>query len=167
MPDRPETARSEWLDRVRDSGLRATAGRLAALSHLEAHPHSSAAEIYGALAEQLPSLSLQSVHNIVHDLSAAGLVRRIELPGSEAARYETRTLDNHHHVQCIVCGRIEDVECTVGHAPCLTPSQYHGMRILTADVTFQGVCAACEDQASTQQSPHPVLTLPQEGKLND
>lgn len=136
--------RAAWRDRLRAAGLRVTAGRLAALDYLDDHPHSTAAEVLEGVAPALPSLSAQSVHNIVHDLTAVGLLRRVDLPDSDAARYETRTHDNHHHVQCVVCGRIEDVDCVVGNAPCLTPSQTHGMRILEAAVTFRGICPECE-----------------------
>ena len=46
-------------------------------------------------------------------LTDAGLVRRIQPPGS-VARYESRVGDNHHHVVCRSCGAIADVDCAVG-----------------------------------------------------
>ena len=76
-----------WVERVRDAGLRATPGRLAALRYINAHPHSSAAEVHAGIRTELPSISMQSVHNVVNDLSARGLLRRIDLPGSGAARF--------------------------------------------------------------------------------
>lgn len=133
---------AEWSARLRAGGLRVTSGRLAVLNYLQRHPHSSAAEVHQALASE--GLSLQSTHNIVHDLSACGLLRRVELPGNGGAHYELHRHDNHHHVQCIVCHRIEDVPCAIGAAPCLTPSDAHSMRILEADVIFRGVCPGCE-----------------------
>lgn len=134
----------DWTEELRESGLRITSGRIATLEFLQEHPHSTVAEILRTLRKHHPSLSTQSVGNIVRDLSRYGMIRRIDLPDSGAARYETRVGDNHHHVQCVICGRIEDVDCVVGEAPCLTPSQTHGMRILEADVTFRGVCPECE-----------------------
>lgn len=134
-----------WPERLRQRGLRATAGRLAAIAYVDAHPHVTAAELYRALVPELATTSLQAVHNIVHDLESRNLLRRVELPGSAGVRYETRVGDDHHHVQCVVCGRIEDTECVIGHAPCLTPSDSGGMRILTAEVTFRGICSACEE----------------------
>lgn len=154
-----------WADRLRAAGLRVTAGRVAVLEHLEAHPHSSAAEVLEVLEPRLPSLSAQSVHNIVHDLTAHELIRRIDLPDSTAVRYETRTHDNHHHVQCVACGRIEDVDCAVGHAPCLTPSDSHGMRVLVAEVIYRGICAECEQHLPEDHPDHPLIpadTAPRE-----
>lgn len=138
-----------WSERLRESGLKSTSGRIAALEHLVAHSHVTANELHTALTEKLPALTLQSAHNIVQDLTAHGIIRRIDPLGPGGARYETRTDDNHHHLQCVRCGRIEDVDCAVGAAPCLTPSDTHGMRILQADVTFRGVCAECD------QAPQP------------
>lgn len=139
-------ADTHWSDRLRAGGLRVTDGRIAVLGYLQHHPHSSAADVYAALAPSRPSLSVQSAHNIVHDLTACGLLRRIEMPDSNGARYEVHHNDNHHHVQCVVCERIDDVPCATGIAPCLTPSDTHGMRILEASVIFRGVCPGCETE---------------------
>lgn len=164
------TPAGEWQDLLRGARLRATPGRLATLAHLEAHPHSSVAEIGAGLADRFPTLSAQSIHNITNDLAAGGLIRRIDLPGSGSARYETRVHDNHHHVQCVVCGRIEDVDCAVGHAPCLTPSETHGMRILEAQVTFRAVCPGCEAALAAPAPPDrttPTIPTPTGKADND
>lgn len=146
------TSSEQWGVLLREQGLRVTEGRLTTLSYLEAHPHSSAADILEALSGTLPSLSQQSVHNIVNDLTETGLLRRIDPPESGRALYETRTDDNHHHVQCVICQRIEDVDCLVGGAPCLSPDHTHGMRLLEASITFRAVCADCEP-TSTERAP--------------
>jgi Fur family ferric uptake transcriptional regulator len=75
-------------------------------------------------------------------LTAAGLVRRIQPLGS-VARYESRIGDNHHHAVCRSCGAIADVDCAVGHAPCLTASEDHGFVIDEAEVIYWGLCAEC------------------------
>lgn len=139
-------------DQVRRAGMRATPGRVAALDFLRAHPHSTAAEVHSGISAQLPSLSMQSVHNVVNDLTEKGLLRRVDVPG--AARYETRTGDNHHHIRCVVCHRIEDVECVTGEAPCLFPGTHSSMPVLLrADVTFQAVCSQCAEAWTSQSHP--------------
>lgn len=148
------TSPAEWGERLRAHGLRVTSGRVSALGWLERNPHSSVGEIHRALAGRLPSLSPQSVQNIAHDLTQCGLVRRIDLPDVDRALYETRTGDNHHHVQCTVCQRIEDVDCVIGHAPCLHPGDTHGMRIIEASITFRAICADCE---AAQAAAPPTL----------
>lgn len=134
----------DWALSLRAKGLRATTQRLAVLDFLHQHPHTDAEAVFQGVRVALPTISLQAVHLIVQDLSGEGLIRRISPPDSASARYETRIDDNHHHVQCISCGRIEDVDCVVGHALCLDPSHTHGMRIIEASIVFRGICQDCE-----------------------
>jgi Fur family transcriptional regulator, stress-responsive regulator len=44
---------------------------------------------------------------------------------------------------CRHCGRTEDIDCTVGHKPCLTPADGHGFTVDEAEVVFWGVCPNC------------------------
>lgn len=134
----------DWAQALRAKGLRVTAQRLTVLDFLHSHPHTDAETVFQGVRQTLPSISVQAVHIIVQDLSHEGLIRRISPPDSASARYETRIDDNHHHVQCIHCGRLEDVDCVVGHAPCLDPSHTHGMRIIEASIVFRGICHDCE-----------------------
>ncbi|KNY04145.1 Fur family transcriptional regulator [Microbacterium sp. GCS4] len=131
---------------LRGAGLKATAGRVAVLEAMESMAHTDAERVFRAVSEVLPTTSIQSVHNILADLTTAGLLRRIE-PAGSAALYERRTGDNHHHVVCTQCGAIGDVDCVVGEAPCLTPSSAGGFTVQTAEVTFWGVCPSCQNAA--------------------
>jgi Fur family transcriptional regulator, stress-responsive regulator len=76
-------------------------------------------------------------------MSDAGLVRRAGAGGGPA-RYETRAGDHHHHTVCRGCGAVGDVDCAVGHAPCLRPTAEGGFTIDRAEVTFWGRCARCQ-----------------------
>lgn len=127
---------------LRTAGLRVTAGRVALLSALDSAPHSDAVGLHRLLVAADATTSIQSVHNVLADLTAAGLLRKIE-PANSAARYERRVGDNHHHIVCTSCGTVADVDCVVGHAPCLTPSDTAGFTLATAEVTFWGLCADC------------------------
>jgi Fur family ferric uptake transcriptional regulator len=73
-------------------------------------------------------------------------VRRIQ-PAGSVARYESRVGDNHHHVVCRSCGAIADVDCAVGDAPCLTPSDdsglLEGFLLDEAEVIYWGLCPDC------------------------
>ncbi|ANJ28511.1 Fur family transcriptional regulator [Agromyces aureus] len=142
---------------LRNAGLKATAGRVAVLDALASMPHSDAEQVYRAVSGDLPSTSIQSVHNILADLTGAGLIRRIE-PAGSAALYERRIDDNHHHVVCSVCGAVADVDCVVGHAPCLAPSSASGFSVQTAEVTFWGLCPGCQAAAAAAAVaiPHPT-----------
>lgn len=136
---------SDVDDAIRAAGLRVTESRRAVFDALRAHPHASADEIHAAVRPLVESTSLQSVYNALGDFAAAGLVRRIE-PAGHPMLFELRVDDNHHHLVCTRCGAVEDVDCAVGHAPCLVPSDTHGYRVAVAEVTYWGLCATCATQ---------------------
>jgi len=127
---------------IRGAGLRVTDPRRAVLQALAEAPHASADDIHRSVSATLPATSLQSVYNALADFTGAGLVRRIE-PAGLPGLFELRVDDNHHHLICSRCGAVEDVDCVVGEAPCLTPGDTHGYAIGVAEVTFWGVRPAC------------------------
>ena len=131
-------------ERLRRAGLRVTAARLAVLSVLDGvNRHLDADDVADAVRRRLGSLSTQAAYDNLRALTEAGLVRRIELAGGPA-RYEVRVGDNHHHLMCPRCGATADVDCIVGEAPCLEPVETHGFRVQEAQVTFLGLCPACQ-----------------------
>ncbi|MCR2764637.1 transcriptional repressor [Microbacterium sp. zg.B48] len=133
---------SATADAIRAAGLRVTDSRRAVLDALRRHSHASVDAIHADVLPGIPSTSPQSVYNALADFTDAGLVRRIE-PAGHPMLFELRVGDNHHHLICSGCGRIEDVDCVVGEAPCLQPSDARGFTVTAADVTFWGVCAEC------------------------
>lgn len=127
---------------LRGAALRVTRPRVAVLTAVQVHPHAETEAIIGAVRTELPAVSHQAVYDALRALTAAGLVRRIEPPGS-AARYEARVGDNHHHLVCRSCGRIDDVDCPVGSAPCLTASGDSGFAVDEAEIVYWGRCSGC------------------------
>ncbi|HEX6351800.1 Fur family transcriptional regulator [Actinophytocola sp.] len=127
---------------LRGAELRVTRPRVAVLSAVHDHPHADTDSIIGLVRAELGGVSHQAVYDVLRALTAAGLLRRIEPPGS-VARYEARVGDNHHHVVCRSCGAIADVDCAVGEAPCLTASDDHGFTIDEAEVVYRGLCPDC------------------------
>jgi Fur family ferric uptake transcriptional regulator len=126
--------------------LRVTAPRLATLQVIAERQHADAEEIASAVRDHLGTVSKQAVYDVLRALTDAGLVRRVA-PGNGGARYEVHRHDNHHHMVCTECGRIEDVPCLVGQAPCLTPEDDLGFEIEIAEVLFRGVCSRCRTAA--------------------
>ncbi len=136
-----------WQRRLKAAGLRVTAPRLAVLASVEGeNQHRDADTIALAARVRLGTLSKQAVYDNLHALVSAGLIRCIQ-PAGSSARYETRTGDNHHHLVCRGCGKTEDVDCVMGSAPCLEPSQSRGYALDEAEVIFWGRCPACQRAA--------------------
>jgi Fur family ferric uptake transcriptional regulator len=131
---------------LRRASLRVTQPRLAVLATVHDHPHADTDAIIAAVRAEMIDVSHQAVYDVLRVLTAAGLVRRIQPPGS-VARYESRVGDNHHHLVCRVCGAIADVDCAVGDTPCLIASDDHGFDIDEAEVVYLGLCPDCQPNA--------------------
>ena len=138
---------SDYERMLRGAALRVTRPRVAVLSAVHDHPHADTTSIIAAVRDDLADVSHQAVYDVLRALTAAGLVRCIEPPGS-VARYEARVGDNHHHVVCRSCGAIADVDCVVGTMPCLTASDDHGFAIDEAEVIYWGLCPDCSTTPS-------------------
>jgi Fur family ferric uptake transcriptional regulator len=135
---------------LRSHGLRVTRPRLAVLEVLDTNRgHLDVEQITAEVRTRLDSVSVQAVYDVLGALSRAGLARRIE-PAGSPARFERRAGDNHHHVVCRGCGEIADVDCAIGEAPCLDPSQAHGYELDEAEVTFWGLCPACQARRASE-----------------
>ena len=127
---------------LRQRGIQVTAQRLAVLRAVSAQPHIAADGVAEAVRAEIGAISLQSVYDALGILVSEGLVRRIQ-PAGSPARYEDRVGDNHHHLICRLCGRVVDIDCAVGSAPCLTASDDRGFEIDEAEVAYWGRCPEC------------------------
>jgi Fe2+ or Zn2+ uptake regulation protein len=136
----------DFQQMLRGVGLRVTRPRIGVLTAVHQHPHADTDSIIRAVRGDLPDVSHQAVYDSLNTLTTAGLVRRIQ-PSGSVARYESRVGDNHHHVVCRSCGVIADVDCAVGDAPCLTPSDdnefLEGFVLDEAEVIYWGLCPDC------------------------
>ena len=138
-------------EELRGAGLRVTAARVALLEAVREGDHLGVEAIASGVRERIGHISLQAVYEALHALTAAGLLRRIEPAGGQP-RFERRVGDNHHHIVCRSCGAVADVDCAVGEAPCLTPSDEHGFAIDEAEVIYWGLCPDCSTARSSWAS---------------
>jgi Fur family transcriptional regulator, stress-responsive regulator len=152
-------------DLLRRHGIQVTAQRLAVLAAVARRPHCTADDTVKAVRAEIGVISRQAVYDTLGVLADKGIIRRIQ-PAGSPARYEDRTGDNHHHLICRTCGRMADVDCAVGAAPCLTPADDSGFEIDEAEVIYWGRCPEClaqapvrsgaeEATAAVPRAPHP------------
>ena len=139
---------------LRERGIQVTAQRLAVLRAVAGQPHITADTVAETVRTEIGAISLQSVYDALSLLVAEGLLRRIQPPGSPA-RFEDRVGDNHHHLICRTCGRVVDVDCAVGSAPCLTPHQDRGYEIDEAEVAYWGRCPDCLERSRPRRRSIP------------
>jgi Fur family ferric uptake transcriptional regulator len=140
-------------DLLRQHGIQVTAQRLAVLRAVSGQPHITADAVADAVRAEIGAISLQSVYDALGVLVAEGLLRRIQ-PAGSPARFEDRVGDNHHHLICRTCGRMVDVDCAAGSAPCLTPGNDRGYEIDEAEVVYWGRCPQCLKAPKSRTQRH-------------
>ena len=137
-------------DTLRQRGIQVTAQRLAVLRAVSSQPHITADAVADVVRAEIGAISLQSVYDALGVLVAEHLIRRIQ-PAGSPARFEDRVGDNHHHLICRVCGRVVDIDCAVGSAPCLTAADDNGYEIDEAEVAYWGRCPDCVGKRPVQK----------------
>jgi len=142
-------------DILRQRGIQVTAQRLAVLRAVSSRPHVTADAVADAVRAEIGAISLQSVYDALGVLVAEGLLRRIQ-PSGSPARFEDRVGDNHHHLICRNCGRVVDVDCAAGPAPCLTAADDRGYEIDEAEVAYWGRCPDCVAQSQAAPGTDPA-----------
>ena len=99
----------DLAERLRSAGLRATRPRLALLRLLSdaGHRHITVENLHEeAIAAAIP-VSLATVYNILHQFTAAGLLRKVLIaPGR---LYFDTNVDEHHHFLCELTGMLQDI----------------------------------------------------------
>lgn len=137
---------------LRHHGVRVTPQRLAVLRVVSRHPHIAADAVVDEVRAAIGSISRQAVYDALGLLAGRGILRRIQ-PAGSSARYEDRVGDNHHHLVCRRCGRLVDVDCAVGEAPCLTATDDWSFEIDEAEVIYWGNCPECLDSTVGPGAP--------------
>jgi Fur family transcriptional regulator, peroxide stress response regulator len=129
--------------RLRDKGLKLTPQRYAiyeTLCSTESHP--TVDEIYGAIKQVFPMLSLNTVYATLSSLKEAGLIAEVPVQQSPA-RFDAN-MDQHHHLVCLGCHKIEDVYDARLDRLKLSNAKNLGYTINAHRVEFQGYCGRCQ-----------------------
>ena len=131
---------------LRSKGKRVTPQRMAVLQAVRSSKeHPSAEQVYEEVRRSLPHISLATVYKALNELREAGQVRALPVAGK--LRYDAERGPGHHHLVCEQCRTVVDVELG-GYLiePELDDEARAGFEILTADVTFRGLCPSCRGE---------------------
>src|SRR6266513_1777927 len=96
-------------ERLRTAGFRLTRPRLALARLLfdADDRHVTAEQLHGEATAASISVSLATVYNVLHQFTAAGLLREVVVePGRS---YFDTNIDDHHHFFCEASGALQDI----------------------------------------------------------
>ncbi|HLR15788.1 MAG TPA: peroxide-responsive transcriptional repressor PerR [Bacillota bacterium] len=102
-----ESKIQQAINTLKEEEIRITPQRHAVLEYLlESEAHPTADEIYKALEEKFPNMSVATVYNNLRVLRKVGLVRELTY-GDDSSRFDCNMSD-HYHIMCEDCGKIVD-----------------------------------------------------------
>ncbi|HLI23968.1 MAG TPA: Fur family transcriptional regulator [Acidimicrobiales bacterium] len=128
------------VELLRRRGLRATPQRRAIVDAVRAGGgHVTADSVFQSVRAGMPTISLKTVYETLHSLVAVGELTELTV-GGQPARYDT-TVRPHHHLICLDCSRIEDVDF---HMDAPVAGQRPGFSIVHTDVVAWGRCQDCQ-----------------------
>jgi Fur family peroxide stress response transcriptional regulator len=134
-----------FLAAYRESGLPVTTQRRAVFEAIQDRTdHPTAEQLYRAVRAQLPQVSRMTVHRILGTFISLGLVAKTCHPGS-AARFDPK-LHQHHHLVCLSCGRITDVEDPRLNRIAWPDIKANEFQIQDYNIHFRGRCGRCRQK---------------------
>ena len=140
------TSVDELTARFRTSGLRVTPQRQAIFRLLDGNAeHPTVESLYEAARVEMPTISLKTVYQTVHDLEALGEVHLLHV-GTGSVRVDPNVEHTHQHMICTKCGRVRDVLVDVDDLR-LPARARQGFDVEDVAVHFRGVCADCAGAA--------------------
>ena len=103
--------------------------------------HPSVEIIYTSVRKTLPNISLGTVYRNLNKLSEMGKIRKISMP-NHCDRFD-KTLEEHFHIHCIKCDKVEDIEFSMDNSICKKIEKNKSYKLLSCNLVFDGICNDC------------------------
>ncbi len=132
---------------LRDEDFKLTRQRRIIVATLLRHEkeHLSAEELYQFVREQDPEVGLATVYRTLELLERLDLVRGISF-GDGRIRYEfTGEVHHHHHVVCVSCDQIQEVDADLLGAVEAEVTRRLGYSIVDHELKLYGLCPTCQE----------------------
>jgi Fe2+ or Zn2+ uptake regulation protein len=147
----------ELTELFRAKGLRVTPQRQAIFRQLQSNAeHPTVEALYDSVRADMPTMSLKTVYQTVHDLEAMGEVELIHL-GTGSVRVDPNVEHAHHHLVCTVCGKVRDVLVDVTELKVPAHAR-KGFTVADVEVSFRGVCDECAPRGDPAEKSRNIPT---------
>src|SRR5206468_12813361 len=104
----------ELRQALEKAGRRYTQQRAAVFACLRAvHSHPTAEQVFAAVRQTMPHISLATVYKALEALVASGVAARL-VSDDGIARYDGRS-DAHYHLRCLETGQVRDLPLPYDH----------------------------------------------------
>src|ERR1700720_1095323 len=133
-------------DSLQQRGVRLTRQRKILLDLIDqSGQHLNAERLYELAREKDPKLNRVTVYRTLKLLKAGGLVDELDLMHHDGDQhyYETRLKQEHAHVICLRCGKIEEIFGDLLHQMRDEIESHFGFKSVLARTEVGGYCSHC------------------------
>ncbi len=135
----------------RGRGLNVTPQRECLFGVLYGVPiHPTAEVVHAEVRRHMPSVSLKTVYQTLHDLAEMGEIQELDL-GTGSTRFDPN-VEAHHHLVCSQCGKVRDLYAEVRMD--IPDADRQGFSIGSVEVVFRGLCATCAEPTAVVAPTH-------------
>ena len=146
---------------LKERGVRLTRQRQILLELIDkTGEHLDAERLYQMAKEKDPKLNRVTVYRTLKMLKAGGLVDELDLMhyGGDQHYYETRLKQEHAHVICLRCGKVEEFFGEPLQRLRKQIESHFGFQVLLARTEVGGYCAHCQTLRAREVEELRVLT---------
>lgn len=134
---------TQAIDKLKANKIRITPQRFGILEYLVDHDsHPTADEIYKALSDRFPSMSVATVYNNLRLFTKIGFVKEMNF-GDASSRFDFTTTQ-HYHAICQNCGKVEDVYYPGLEDVEEVTAALTGFQVASHRLEIYGLCNECQ-----------------------
>jgi Fur family transcriptional regulator, ferric uptake regulator len=117
------------------------------LSKVKTHP--TASELYDMVRKRLPRIGLGTVYRNLEIMAESGMILKLEVGGTQK-RFDATT-ENHYHIRCCRCGRVDDIDMPVIDDLVRQAEENSSYQLLGHHVEFTGLCKQCREKRGNEE----------------
>lgn len=136
---------SYMFDKLKESNHKLTPQRLAILEVLEDNQgeHLSAEQIFLMVKTRMPNIGLATVYRTLELFAGLGLLHKTSFDeGKFRYEFRERGRHRHHHLICLECGRISEIEEDLLHQ-LEREVEKKGFKVVDHSLVIYGKCSKC------------------------
>jgi len=139
---------TQFVDMLKEHGLKATLQRIAILSSIESVGHMDVEEIYAKVLEAHPTVSLATIYKNILTMVSKGVLVEIPISGKKP-KYEI-SKKQHLHFICTQCSEVIDCDLPIAIiAETDRVSKQSDFSLHNSQINLYGICSQCAQNSTT------------------
>lgn len=131
----------DYIAVLKNHNLKVTPQRLEIVDILYKNGHINIDDLYKALQDKFPSLSLATIYKNINTMCSKLFLSEVKIPHQKNV-YEL-TKDEHSHIVCSKCDSIIDIDLDISTILNQAKRESH-YSLKTSSIVLNGICPKCQ-----------------------